>query len=145
MLVYQMDEPEFEKFTHRKSCQGSTYLFKALSWKVIRLQPYFGWLMMKICENFDKISPPVGKCISHNWWKQIHCLKLYIFIPKQDLFLFEFSNNNRIKCETCSKLTVEATDVVLVPSLLTVNIVDTFLVFFAEFEYVNAGWNTLLR
>ena len=59
--------------------------------------------------------------------------------------MFEFSNNNsRIKCETCSKLTVEAADIVQVPSLLTLNIVDTFLVFFAKFEYVNAGWNTLL-
>ena len=53
-------------------------------------------------------------------------------------FLFEFSNNNsRIKCEICSKLTIEATDDVLVPSLLTFNIVDTLLVFFAEFEHIN--------
>ena len=53
--------------------------------------------------------------------------------------MFEFSNNNsRIKCEICSKLTIEATNVVPVPLLLTFNIVDTFLVFFAEFEHINA-------
>ena len=77
------------------------------------------------------ISLPIGKCISHICWKQIHCLKLYILRPKKYLLLFEFSNNNsRIKCGICSKLTKEATDVILVTSLLTFNIVDTFLVFF---------------
>ena len=79
----------------------------------------------------NQIFLPIGKCISHSCWKQIHCLKLYILRPKKHLLLFEFSNNNsRIKCEICSKLTIEATDVVLVTSLLTFNIVDTFLVFF---------------
>ena len=59
--------------------------------------------------------------------------------------MFEFSNyNSRIKCEIYSKLTTEATDVVLVPLLLTFNIADMFLVFFAEFEHINAGWNTSL-
>ena len=37
----------------------------------------------------------------------------------------------------------KATEVVLVSSLLTSNIFDTFLAFFAEFEHVNGGWNTL--
>ena len=44
----------------------------------------------------------------------------------------------------CSKLTIEVTDFVLVFSLLTLNIFDTFLVFFAQFEHLNAGQNTLL-
>ena len=57
------------------------------------------------------------------------------------MFEFKFSNNNsRIKCEICSE--------VLVSLLLTLNIFNKFLVlfiyFFAEFEHVNAGWNTFL-
>ena len=43
-----------------------------------------------------------------------------MFSDPASISLLEFSNNNRkIKCEICSKLTVEATDVVLVSSLLT--------------------------
>ena len=38
----------------------------------------------------------------------------------------------------------KATEVVLVSLLLTSNIFDKFPVFFAEFEHVNGGWNTLL-
>ena len=109
--------------------QGSTYLFEALLWKVIPSQPYFGWIGMKTWPN--KISLPIAKCISRSCWKDIHCLKLYVLRPKKYLLLFEFSNNSsRIKCEICSKLTIEATDVALVTSLLTFNIVDTFLVVF---------------
>ena len=79
--------------------QRSTYLFEALSWKVIPLQPYF------ICN--------------------------YSFSDPTEIYLFEFSNNNsRIKCELCSKLTIEAPYVVLVSLLLTLKIFDTFLVFF---------------
>ena len=97
--------------------------------RAIPSQPYFGLIWMKMWPN--QIFLPIGKCISHSCWKQIHCLKLYILRPKKHLLLFEFSNNNsRIKCEICSKLTIEATDVVLVTSLLTFNIVDTFLAFF---------------
>ena len=102
--------------------QGSTYFFEKLLWKVILSQPYFGWIGMKTWPN--KISLHIGKCICHSCWKQIHCLKLYILRPKKYLLLFKFSNNNRIKCEICSKLTIEATDVILVASLLTFNIVD---------------------
>ena len=52
--------------------------------------------------------------------------------------------------EICLKLPTEVTGVVLVSLLLTSNIFDTFLVyvcfvlFFVEFEHVNAGLNTLL-
>ena len=97
--------------------------------RAIPSQPYFGLIWMKMWPN--QIFLPTGKCISHSCWKQIHCLKLYILRPKKDLFLFEFSNNNsKIKYEICSKIAAEAADVILVPSLLTFNIVDTFLVFF---------------
>ena len=59
--------------------------------------------------------------------------------------MFVFSHyDSRIKCEIYSKLTIEATDVVLVPSLLTFNIADMFLVIFVEIEHINAGWNTSL-
>ena len=68
------------------------------------------------------------------------------------IYLFEFSNNNSwIKCEIRSKLTltIEGPDVVLVSILLTLNIFDTLFycflfIFFADFEHVNARWNTLL-
>ena len=51
----------------------------------------------------------------------------------------------RIKCKLCSKLTVEAPDVILVLLFLTFNILDhCSSVFFAGFEHVNAGWSTLL-
>ena len=43
----------------------------------------------------------------------------------------------------CSKLTIEATVVVLVSLLLTLNVFDTFpVLFFAEFE--QAKWKTFL-
>ena len=46
--------------------------------------------------------------------------RIYMFSDPASISLLEFSyNNRRIKCEICSKLTVEATDVVLVSSLLT--------------------------
>ena len=38
----------------------------------------------------------------------------------------------------CLKLTIEATDAILVSFLLTLNIFDMFLVFLAEFEHVHA-------
>ena len=49
-------------------------------------------------------------------------------------------------CEMCSKLTIEASDVVFMSLLLTLNIFDTLFYwgFFADFEHVNGGWNTLL-
>ena len=45
-------------------------------------------------------------------------------------FLFESSNNNcRIKCKTCSNLTIEAPHIFLLSLLLTLNIFDTFFCF----------------
>ena len=89
----------------------------------------------------NKFSRPTGQYISHRYSKQIYCQKLYILRPNQHLF--EFSNNNsRIKCKMWSELTIEATDV-LVSFMLTLDIDDTFLVFFfVVFEHVIAGWNT---
>ena len=62
----------------------------------------------------NKFSQPIRKCISHSYWKQIHCLKL-LFSVSTSIYLFEFNNiNSRIKCEICSKLTIEAPDIILV-------------------------------
>ena len=60
--------------------------------------------------------------------------------------LFEFSSNNSIiMCQICSKLTIEASDIVMVSLMLILNIFDTCVVaFFANFEHVNARSNTLL-
>ena len=73
------------------------------------------------------------------------CFKtIHSFSYPTSIYLFKFSiNNNRIKCEIYSKLRTEAPDVVLVFLLLILNILDTFLViFFVEFEHLNAEWNT---
>ena len=37
-----------DSLVYFESLQGSTYLIEALLWKVILLQPYFGWITMKI-------------------------------------------------------------------------------------------------
>ena len=53
--------------------------------------------------------------------------------------------NSRIKCKICSKLTIDAPDINLVSLRLTLNIFGPlFGCFLADFEHVNAGWNTLL-
>ena len=47
----------------------------------------------------------------------------YSFSGPNVIYLLEFSNiNSRIKCGTCSKLTIKAPEVVLVSLLLTLNI-----------------------
>ena len=72
-----------------------------------------------------KFSKPIRKYIFLSYWKQIYCLKLQFLSPNRHINLIKFSNiNSRIKCKICSKLTIEAPDVVL--------------------EHINAGWNTLL-
>ena len=53
-----------------------------------------------------------------------------MYSQTQKVFTFVRIQQSRIKCEICSKLTIEATDVVLVTSLLTFDVVDTFLVLF---------------
>ena len=58
--------------------------------------------------------------------------------------MFKFNNINcRIKSKICSKLTIEATNFILVSLLLTVTCCSS--VFFANFEHVNGRWNTLLH
>ena len=48
-------------------------------------------------------------------------------------FDFKFNNtNSRIKCKTCSKLTIETIDIILVSFLFTLKIFDTFFI-----EHVN--------
>ena len=53
--------------------------------------------------------------------------------------------NSRLMCEIYSKIIVEPSDVVM-SLLLTLNVFVflAVLVFFADFEHVSAGWNTLL-
>ena len=62
-----------------------------------------------------------------------------MFSDPTSIYLFKFSNNNsKIKYGICLKLTMEATDPILVSFLLNLNIFDMFLVFLAEFEHVHA-------
>ena len=84
---------------------------------------------------------PIGQYISHSYWKQIYCLKPYILEPNH--YLFEFSNNNStIKCEICSKLTIEATDVLvslLILFTLKINDVSSVFVLFC-FLFLCCVW-----
>ena len=77
---------------------------------------------------------PIGQYISHTQNKFI--VWNYSFSGPTGIYLLEFSNiNSRIKCEICSKLTIEAPDVVLVSLLLTLNMFGTlFKCFLAKFE-----------
>ena len=64
----------------------------------------------------------------------------YSFSSPAGTSLFESSNNdNIILCRICSKLKIEASAIVLVYLMLTLN---NF--FFVDFEHVNARWNSLL-
>ena len=52
----------------------------------------------------------------------------FAFSSSTNIYFLEFSNiNSAIKCETCSKLTIEVPDVILLYLLLTLNIFDKFL------------------
>ena len=97
-----------------KPCHGSTYLFEVLSWKFVLLQPYVGWLKLKI---YSPTNFPIYT------WQLLETnllSKITIFFCPTNIYLFEFSNiNSRIKCKTCLKLTIEVPDVILVSLLLT--------------------------
>ena len=68
-----------------------------------------------------------------------HLLKTNFLSGPTKIYLQESSNiNNRIKCRICSKLTIEAPDVILVSLLLTLNIFVTFFWCFLA-DFVNAG------
>ena len=72
-----------------------------------------------------KLSKPIRQYIFPSYWKQIYCLKLLFLRPNRHIYLIKFSNiNSRIKWKICSKLTIEAPDVVC--------------------EHIHAGWTTLL-
>ena len=57
----------------------------------------------------------------------LYMVYIYIYIYTHIYgFDFKFNNtNSRIKCKTCSKLTIETIDIVLVSLLFTLNIFDT--------------------
>ena len=103
--------------------QDSAYLFEVLSWKFIPLQPYVWWIKMKTWKHAAQQNSLAhvlivtgNKCIV---WS-------YSFSDLTCIYLFECSNiNSRIKCKICSKLIIEAPDVVLVSLLLTLNIFGT--------------------
>ena len=69
----------------------------------------------------------------------------YSFSGPNSIKLFEFRNNNsKAKWDVFSKLTIEAPNILLVSVLLKLNIFDTCSsVIFADFEHVNANWNTI--
>ena len=74
-----------------------------------------------------KFCKPTGQYIFHSHKKQFFSLN-YSFSGPNNMYLFEFNNNNsRIKCEICLKLTLttEAADVILVSIFLTLNLFNT--------------------
>ena len=105
-------------------------LSEVLSWKFVVLQSYFGWIRMKTCSP-KKFSPKNShRMIFLAVTKNKLIVWNYIFSDPTSIYLFEFSNNNRIiKCKICSKLTREATYIILVSLLLTLNTFDLFLMF----------------
>ena len=48
-----------------------------------------------------------------------------------------------MKCEICSKLIIEAPEIVLVSIMSALNVFDTLSIF-VNLENVYAGWNTLM-
>ena len=103
--------------------QGSTYLFEVLPWKFI-----FHNLSDQRRKHMlvQQISP------SHRtsyFWQLLETNLLpetTVFSDSTNIYLFKFNNtNSRIKCKTCSKLTIESIGIVLVSSLFTLNIFDT--------------------
>ena len=69
----------------------------------------------------NNFSQPIGQYISQ--LQKINLLSETIVYHVKPAF--EFSNNNsRIKCEICSKLTIEAPAIILFSLLLTLNIFD---------------------
>ena len=98
--------------------QGSDYLFEMLLRKFILLQPYVGWVKMKTCRSTNFLSPYYS--IFPAFTENIFNVWNYRFSGLTSIYLFKFSDiNSRIKCEVCSKVTIETPKVVLVSLLLT--------------------------
>ena len=94
--------------------QGLTYLFKVLSWKCILLQPYIRWIKTKNSTNSPTNFPSPQDNIFLKTTENKFIVWNYHFSGRTTIYLFELSNINcRIKCNICSKLTIEAPDVVL--------------------------------
>ena len=123
--------------------QGSTYIFEALSGNFILSQPYVRWINMNTYSptNFPSPWDDIFITVTENnrfVWNNS-------FLDPTSIHLLEFSNfDSRIKCKLCSKLTMEARDIVLVSLLSTLNIFCMFFkCFIADFEHVITWWNTL--
>ena len=97
---------------------------------VLFSEPYVGFLKMKTCiskaflQQQDNIFLTI---IENNSLSETNVFE----------YLFEFSSNNsRINCKICSKLTIETPDVVLVYLLLTSNIFDTCQIHLASVTHM---------
>ena len=95
--------------------QSLTYLFKVLPSKCILLQPV-RWIKMKTYSPTNFPSPQVNIFIKTT--ENRFTVWNYHLSGRTTIYLFEFSNINcRIKSNICSKITMEAPDVVLVSLL----------------------------
>ena len=96
--------------------------------KLILLHPYVGWIKIKT------YNPPNFSSPYDNTFLAVTENKLIVwnhhFSGPTSINLFKFSKiNSRMMCKKCSKLKIEALDVVLVTSVLTVNIFYTLFFF----------------
>ena len=86
----------------KNKLQGSTYLLEVLSSKFILLQPYVGWIRMKICGPTNFSNPQDNRFPADTESKFI--VWNYSFSAPTSIYLFKFSNNNsRIKCKIFSQ------------------------------------------
>ena len=67
--------------------QGSTYLFKVLSWKFILSQPYVGRVKMKTYTVAQQIFPAHRRIYFAKLLKKNHCLKPPFLRPMWHLFV----------------------------------------------------------
>ena len=99
---------------------------------IVKIYPFTNFCWLKKDENmyYNNFFQPRGQYIFHNYWKQIYVWD-YSFSGPTSIYLFKFSSNNsRIKCKMCSKLTIEEPYIILVFLLLALNIVDIILISF---------------
>ena len=113
-------------------CKSCIRPWEALSLKFILSQPYIRWRRMKKFSQTNFLSPwyNIFLTVTENKFLVWN----YRFSGPTSIYLVKFSNNNsRIKCKICSKLTVEAPDIVLVSLLLT--LITFYVLFECYFFY----------
>ena len=117
---------------------------------VVKIYPFANLCWVNKDENIqsNKLSWPIGQYIPHIYWKLFFCLKLLFLRPNQH-FLLGFSNiNNRIQWkENFLKVNYRSTR--CWSGAFIVKLDNTWhvvlVLFFADFEHVNSGWNALLH